>query len=167
MRTHPPDASPQRRRTRPVALAALVALFLGFLVVTANPAQAATLLSQGKPVTASSSEGAGTPASAAVDGDPGTRWGSVFADPQWLQVDLGSTATISEVVLRWEAAYATAFRIEVSDNANDWRTVYSTTTGAGGNQTLAVNGTGRYVRMYGTARGTAWGYSLFEFEVYS
>jgi len=165
MRTHPPDASPQRRRTRPVALAALVALFLGFLVVTANPAQAATLLSQGKPVTASSSEGAGTPASAAVDGDPGTRWGSVFADPQWLQVDLGSTATISEVVLRWEAAYATAFRIEVSDNANDWRTVYSTTTGAGGNQTLAVNGTGRYVRMYGTQRVGGYGYSLWEFQV--
>ena len=28
------------------------------------------------------------------------------------------------------------------------------------------NATGRYVRINGTARGTAWGYSLFEFEVY-
>ena len=28
------------------------------------------------------------------------------ADPQWLQVDLGATATISQVVLNWEAAYA-------------------------------------------------------------
>ena len=29
-----------------------------------------------------------------------------------------------------------------------------------------MSGTGRYVRMYGTARATAYGYSLFEFEVY-
>ena len=41
-----------------------------------------------------------------------------------------------------------------------------TTTGAGGTQTLNVTGTGRYVRMYGTARGTGYGYSLWEFKVY-
>jgi mannan endo-1,4-beta-mannosidase len=29
-----------------------------------------------------------------------------------------------------------------------------------------LSGTGRYVRMYGTARGTSWGYSLWEFDVY-
>jgi endo-1,4-beta-D-glucanase Y len=31
---------------------------------------------------------------------------------------------------------------------------------------LTLSGSGRYVRVYGTARGTAWGYSLWEFEVY-
>jgi hypothetical protein len=30
-----------------------------------------------------------------------------------------------------------------------------------------VNGTGRFVRMNGTARGTAFGYSLFEFDVFT
>lgn len=35
-----------------------------------------------------------TPASAAVDGNTGTRWSSTFSDPQWLTVDLGATATI-------------------------------------------------------------------------
>ncbi len=29
-----------------------------------------------------------------------------------------------------------------------------------------MTGTGRYVRLYGTARGTQWGYSLWEFEVF-
>src|SRR5205814_1701483 len=116
---------------------------------------------------ASSVEGAGTPASAAVDGDPGTRWSSVFSDPQWLQVDLGATASVDQVTLTWEAAYAKAFQLQVSADAATWTTIYSTTTGTGGTQTLAVTGTGRYIRMYGTARATAWGYSLWEFAVHT
>ncbi|GAA1284452.1 hypothetical protein GCM10009658_29810 [Planotetraspora silvatica] len=149
------------------ALAALVAALLaGYTVVTAPAQAASTLLSQGRPVTASSVENPGAPASAAVDGDLGTRWSSAFADPQWIQVDLGATATIDQVVLNWEAAYARSFQIQVSANASTWTTVYSTTTGTGGTQTLNVTGTGRYIRLYGTARATAYGYSLWEFQVY-
>jgi hypothetical protein len=125
-----------------------------------------TLLSQGRPAIASSTEGAAYPASAAVDGNTGTRWSSAFADPQWLQVDLGATATVSQVVLQWETAYATAFQIQTSDDATNWTTIYSTTTGTGGTQALTVSGSGRYVRMYGTARATGYGYSLWEFQVY-
>ncbi|MGW4643272.1 discoidin domain-containing protein [Sphaerisporangium sp. NPDC004334] len=145
-----------------LALVAFVASFM----VTGPAAAADTLLSQGRPVTASSAENAGTPATAAVDGDTGTRWSSAFSDPQWIQVDLGATATISQVVLRWEAAYGKAFKIQVSGDASSWTDVYSTTTGTGGTQTLAVSGSGRYVRMYGTARATGYGYSLWEFQVY-
>jgi hypothetical protein len=29
-----------------------------------------------------------------------------------------------------------------------------------------LSGSGRYIRMYGTARATAWGYSLWSFEAY-
>jgi beta-glucosidase-like glycosyl hydrolase len=151
-----------------VAVIAAMALAVGgALSATSGTAQAAdTLLSQGKTATASSTENAGTPASAAVDGDAGTRWSSAAADPQWLQVDLGATATISSVVLNWETAYGKAFRIQVSGDAQNWTDVYSTTTGTGGVQTLSVNGSGRYVRMYGTARATGYGYSLWEFQVY-
>ncbi|HEY2280253.1 MAG TPA: discoidin domain-containing protein, partial [Streptosporangiaceae bacterium] len=117
-----------------------------------DAAATATLLSQGKTATASSLENSSFPASAAVDGNTGTRWSSSFSDPQWLEVDLGSSATISQVVLNWEAAYATGFQIQTSTDNSNWTTIYSTTTGTGGNQTLSVNGTGRYVRMYGTAR---------------
>jgi hypothetical protein len=145
---------------------AVLTLVIGY-VVTATAANAAgTLLSQGKLATASSTENPGTPASAAVDGNTGTRWSSAFSDPQWLQVDLGGTATISQVVLQWEAAYASAFQIQVSSDASTWTSIYSTTTGTGGTQTLNVSGTGRYVRVYGTARATAYGYSLWEFQVY-
>src|SRR6202043_2324644 len=61
---------------------------------------------------------------------------------------------------------ATAFQIQVSADGTNWTTIYSTTTGTGGTQTLPVTGTGRYIRMYGTARATAYGYSLWEFGVY-
>ncbi|WP_084369682.1 discoidin domain-containing protein, partial [Microbispora sp. ATCC PTA-5024] len=125
-----------------------------------------TLLSQGRPATASSTENAGTPASAAVDGNTGTRWSSAFSDPQWLQVDLGATHTISRVALNWEAAYGRAFQIQTSGDGTTWTTVYSTTSGTGGNQNLTVSGSGRYVRVYGTQRATAYGYSLYEFQVY-
>ncbi|MEN3309768.1 MAG: beta-glucosidase, partial [Micromonosporaceae bacterium] len=119
----------------------------------------------GRPATASATENAGTPASAAVDGDTGTRWSSTFSDPQWIQVDLGSSQQICQAVLTWEAAYATGFQIQVSPDAVAWTTIYSTTTGTGGTQTLTVAGTGRYVRVYGTARATQWGYSLWELAV--
>ncbi|WP_239094940.1 discoidin domain-containing protein, partial [Planotetraspora silvatica] len=96
-----PSRSPALRgRPLMAALAALVAALLaGYTVVTAPAQAASTLLSQGRPVTASSVENPGAPASAAVDGDLGTRWSSAFADPQWIQVDLGATATIDQVVL--------------------------------------------------------------------
>lgn len=153
-----------RPSLRRAVLPLVVLLVLG-LLAGPSPAHAATLLSQGRPATASSSEGAGTPASAAVDGDPGTRWASAWSDPQWLQVDLGVPADLSEVTLNWEAAYATAYEIQVSDDAGTWRTVASTTTATGGVQTLAVTGHGRYVRLYGTHRVGGYGYSLWEFQV--
>ena len=154
-----------RRRITGAVLAAL-ALAVTFTAGTAGRAQAATLLSQGRPATASSLENASFPASAAVDGNTSTRWSSAFSDPQWLQVDLGSVSAISQVVLDWETAYATAFQIQTSSDGTNWTSIYSTTTGTGGTQTLNVTGTGRYVRMYGTARATQWGYSLWEYQVY-
>ncbi|HEX4830526.1 MAG TPA: discoidin domain-containing protein [Trebonia sp.] len=125
-----------------------------------------TLLSQGQPATASSLEGAAYPASNAVDGNTTTRWSSAFADPQWLQVDLGAQRTIHQVLLNWESAYATAFQVQTSTDGTTWTTIYTATAAKGGVQSIPVTGSGRYVRMYGTARATGYGYSLYEFQVY-
>src|SRR5258707_324701 len=168
MRLLPHTATWRRSRSRVlVTVAAALALTAALLAGTAHSAEAATLLSQGQTATASSAENASFPASAAMDGNTGTRWSSPVSDPQWLRVDLGSSQTICEVTLAWEAAYATAFQIQVSPDGTNWTTVYSTTTGTGGTQTLSVSGTGRYVRMYGTARATPYGYSLWELGVYT
>ena len=99
------------------SLAAMAVLAVLALIPTTGGARAAgALLSQGKAASASSVENAGTPASAAFDGDlVNSRWSSGNTDPQWIQVNLGQKATIDKVSLNWEGAYSTAFRIEVSD----------------------------------------------------
>ncbi|MGC4804903.1 DUF1996 domain-containing protein [Micromonospora sp. DT233] len=159
----------RRRRLRTVvvslALAALTGTFLANQVLPGASA-AETPLSQGRPATASSTENSGTPASAAVDGNPATRWSSAAGDPQWLQVDLGGSATVNQVVLNWERAYAIDFTVQTSANGSTWTTVKTVTNGTGGVQTLAVNGTGRYVRVHTTKRSTQYGVSLFEFQVF-
>ena len=119
-----------------------------------------------KPATSSSNENAGTTPNLAVDGNAGTRWASAFSDPQWIQVDLGTSQSICRVNLTWEAAYGKSYQIQVSNDAVTWTTIYTTTTGDGGTDDLTVTGTGRYVRMYGTIRAIGYGYSLWEFAVY-
>ncbi|MEZ0092187.1 family 20 glycosylhydrolase [Streptacidiphilus sp. EB129] len=124
-------------------------------------------LAQGRPTTASSVETPDFPPGNATDGNPTTRWSSLYTDPTWLQVDLGSVQTVNRVVLAWEAAYGKDYQIQMSDDGSTWTTLYTRTNGTGGTETLTgFTGTGRYIRMYGTQRGTSWGYSLYEFEVF-
>ncbi|MEV4626745.1 ThuA domain-containing protein [Micromonospora sp. NPDC049523] len=132
-----------------------------------NPPQPGTDLAQGKPATASSVE-AGSPhvAANAVDNNPATRWGSLSADPQWISVDLGATYNLNRVRLNWETAYGRAYQIQTSPNNSTWTTVHSTTASDGGVDDVTLTGTGRYVRVYGTQRATAWGYSLWDLNVY-
>ena len=161
-----PLLSRARAERAALLLLVLAAAVLGLPGLTPAAAAADPLISQGKPATASGTENAAFPASAAVDGDPGTRWSSAFSDPQWIQVDLGATASVCQVVLQWEAAFARSFQIQTAPAATGpFTTVFATTTGTGGTQTLTVNGSGRFVRMNGTARATAFGYSLFEFQI--
>ena len=127
-----------------------------------------TDLALDQPTTASSVQsGSAYTANYATDGDPGTRWSSLSTDPQWLEVDLGTQQQICNVGILWEAAYGTAFQVQVSNDNSTWTTIYSTTTGTGGSETFPVSVTARYVRMYGTARiNPQFGYSIFEFDVY-
>ncbi|MFD6416088.1 discoidin domain-containing protein [Streptomyces sp. NPDC060194] len=161
---------PRLRLRRPASTLALSALLASSLTVIAAPtaAQAADpLISQGRTATASSSEGAAYAASQAVDGNlTGTRWASQWSDPQWIQIDLGQKADLSRALLTWEGAYGKGYEIQASDNGSDWRTLKKVTDGDGGTDDLALTGSGRYVRMLGTARPGGYGYSLWEFQVY-
>lgn len=125
-----------------------------------------TLLSQGKPTTASSVEGPFN-AAQATDGNLGTRWGSEFSDPQWIEIDLESAHNIREIVLVWEAAFGSAYNIQGSLDGANWTTLVTQNNGAGGVEVFDdLSGSYRYIRLNGTTRGTPWGYSLFEFEVW-
>jgi len=103
----------------------------------------------------------------AVDGNPSTRWSSEFSDPQWIYVDLEQTIAVGEVILRWETAYGAGYQVQMSNDAQTWTTIRSVTGGDGGVDDLTgLSGSGRYLRILGTQRGTQWGYSLWELEVY-
>ncbi|WP_086828692.1 glycosyl hydrolase family 8 [Streptomyces sp. NRRL B-24572] len=154
-------------RRRSVSLLGLAGLLALPLTVLPQAQAADGLVSGGKPVTASSVETSAFGPGLAVDGSTATRWASLEGvDPQWIRIDLGADHTISRVKLDWEAAYGKAYRIQTSSDGTTWTDVYSTTAGDGATDDLTVSGRGRYVRMYGTGRGTPYGYSLWEFEVY-
>lgn len=119
-----------------------------------------------KTATASSVEG-GYNAGNVSDGSTSTRWASQFnSDNEWIYVDLGATYSITRVVLKWETAYGKSYKVQTSANASTWTDVYSTTTGDGGTDDITLTGSGRYVRMAASQRGTTFAYSLWEFEVY-
>lgn len=118
-------------------------------------------------ITASSVESDEYLASNAVDGDGTTRWASEFADNQNLIVDLWQSYTISTVKVAWEAAYASQFQVQVSNDNTTWTTVYENYDATGGTQTIEFTPvSARYVKIYCIKRATEYGFSIYEFEVY-
>lgn len=127
----------------------------------------ATNLARGKPVSASSVETTGFEAAKAVDGNSSTRWSSSYADAQWLMVDLGASYNLNRVKITWEAAYGKNYTLQTSSDGKSWKTIKTVTGNTSlSNDHTGLSGSGRYVRMNGSLRGTPWGYSIFEFEVY-
>ncbi|PKL83194.1 MAG: glycosyl hydrolase [Ignavibacteriae bacterium HGW-Ignavibacteriae-3] len=124
-------------------------------------------LAKNKTVSVSSAEGAGYEGIKAVDGSYGTRWSSQFSDPQWITIDFGTPVQFNEVRLMWENAYGKEYLIQVSNDNVNWTTVITQTNGTGGYEKYEVSGNSRYLRVYGTKRGTAYGYSLYEIEVFN
>ncbi len=121
----------------------------------------------GAPTTASSVEGAFV-ATNATDGSFGSRWSSVFMDPQWITVDLGTSMVIDSVALHWEGAFGMEYYIQTSNDNVVWTDQFHETSGNGGLDEISITPvSARYVRMFGVQRGTVFGYSLWEFEVFT
>jgi F5/8 type C domain len=108
----------------------------------------------------------------AIDGDLNTRWSSDWNDDEWIALQFSEPVTIDGVVLKWERAYGKAYTIDVSDDDVTWTPVYTESNGKGDDTDLIIHEVHfpltmtRHVRMHGLTRGTEWGYSLREFEVY-
>ena len=107
-----------------------------------------------------------------VDGKQ-SRWVSLrtkddpTATSQWIYVDLEADYDISKVVLNWEGNGAKEYKVQISNNGQNWTDISHITDGKGGIDELTYkNTTGRYVRMLGIEPGGIYGYSLWEFEVY-
>ena len=104
----------------------------------------------------------------AFDGDMSTRWSSQHnGDPQWLCIDYRENRPVDKVTIAWEAAYATAYKVQASPDGHNWTDVYSTTAGDGGTDVIMFEPLqARFVRLYGTARvNPQWGYSVWDMSV--
>ncbi|MFD8377617.1 beta-N-acetylglucosaminidase domain-containing protein [Streptomyces sp. NPDC059679] len=122
----------------------------------------------GTRATSSADETADFPASAAIDGDPATRWSSPADDGAWLQLELARPARVGRLDLRWQDAYASRYRVQVSADGRTWRTAATVPDGRGGHETVRMDAPGtRFIRVQGDERATRFGYSLWSVAAYA
>lgn len=119
----------------------------------------------------SSAEATSGNATAAIDNNAGTRWESAQEDPQTWTLDLGQARIFNTLEIVWEGAYGKTFTVSVSDDKETWTPVWTVEgqqlAGFPHTQTQVVDKTtARYIQFHGTARGTGYGYSFWEFRVY-
>jgi hypothetical protein len=117
-------------------------------------------------------------ASGAIDGNFTTRWESAqMIDPEWIYIDFGSPVFINRVRIIWETACGKNYDLQTSNDTLTWSTMKSITGnnlsnfGAPTDWSMAADhtgftGVGRYLRIYGTARCTMYGYAIWEMQVY-
>ncbi|ADV82904.1 malectin domain-containing carbohydrate-binding protein [Terriglobus saanensis] len=124
------------------------------------------------------STNAGNVPANAVDGiaNDNSRWESTQkVDPEWLYIDLGASAQIDSVDIDWQNASAKNYVLEYSNDQTatpaNWlpfATITNNPTGGGDviSHPQTAPAIGRFVRMTGTVRNTAFGYSIDEFRVF-
>ncbi|ATY95751.1 beta-N-acetylglucosaminidase domain-containing protein [Streptomyces cavourensis] len=108
------------------------------------------------------------PAAAAADGDPETRWSSPVEDGAWWQAELPRPVRLGQVVLSWQDAYASAYRVQISADGRTWRTAATVREGRGGRESVRMDAKDtRFIRVQGDGRATEYGYSLWSVEAYA
>lgn len=157
-----------------------------YIVDTRNRALGAT-------VKVSSVESASKLGSNALDGDPTTRFATLLGEDceenEWLFVDLGEDYLVDSVVIEWEAAYGKQYKIYYAEEADaastfdflvnetlssfvegSWTLAYTETAGTGGTDVIPFTPAleARYIGFQGVERfNSEWGYSIYEFKVFS
>jgi hypothetical protein len=135
------------------------------LTLRERPVEPATW---GAPTVQGSSAMGTAEASLAVDGNEATAWKSdpAAGPEQQLTLDFGRQREFGGLVLRWQpGAHASRYDVELSDDAQQWRTVRSVVAGRGGvDSLLLADADARYVRL-ALHDGPRRAYGLAEVEV--
>ncbi|MEU8701858.1 beta-N-acetylglucosaminidase domain-containing protein [Streptomyces sp. NPDC048680] len=138
------------------------------LTVRAFPRTAGPDLLRTAAASSSGDETADFPASAASDGDPETRWSSPAEDGAWWQAELPAPVRLGQVVLDWQDAYASRYRVQVSADGRTWRTAATVREGRGGHESVRMDAKDtRFIRVQGDGRATEYGYSLWSVQAYA
>jgi len=117
-------------------------------------------------------DGTSYTADLAIDGDSATRFSSAYNDPEWWMVDFGEVKKVGAAIIYFEAAYSTEFYFEVSTDGENWTEVARVTDNgtSGADVPVEVRFDGQhdaqYVRYTGVSRGTTYGHSFWELELY-
>ncbi|WP_405917110.1 beta-N-acetylglucosaminidase domain-containing protein [Streptomyces sp. NBC_00728] len=138
------------------------------LTVRAFPRTTGPDLARTGTASSSADETPDFPAAAANDGDPETRWSSPVDNGAWWQVQFADPVRLGRLVLSWQDAYPSAYRVQVSADGRVWRTATTVNDGRGGVESLRFDERDvRYVRVQGIHRATQYGYSLWSVEAYA
>ncbi len=146
------------------------------------------LISKGAKAIASSAENIGTVPENINDGDMSSRWGSNHTDDEWIILDLGADCYISRAAVTWEAAYASLYSIDIAPDGCQterltmniagqsmarnvpvdaaWTSQTTCSAQGAGTVETQLGITGRYVRVHGLKRGSQYGYSIYELELF-
>jgi hypothetical protein len=129
------------------------------------PPVGATNLALNKAATASSQD-IGFEAAKGTDGNLATEYHSAVGLPAWYYVDLGAVQDFDRVDIHWSAnMHATSYTL-YTWNGRGWGPVYSTRSGAGGDESLRIAPQrSRYALLYAAA-GPANMIGIRELEVY-
>lgn len=121
-------------------------------------------------VIASSDNGSESLPIMAADNILGTRWDSDHSEAKsWIKFDYGLRKYIKTIVIAWEAAYAKVYHIQVSEDGELWKTVFTEHHGHEGLQVIQFSSRvkGRYVRIQCSQKANKdYGYSIFEFQIF-
>ncbi|KPI00348.1 Beta-N-acetylhexosaminidase [Actinobacteria bacterium OV450] len=139
------------------------------LTVRAVPRTGGPDLFRSARASSSGNETPAFPASAAVDGSATTRWSSPPVDGAWWQAELPAAARIGKLVLHWQDAYPSAYRVETSADGTSWRPAGAVSGSRGGLETVRLDASApaRFVRVTCDERATRFGCSLFSAEAYA
>ena len=121
------------------------------VTLVVNAVGGTVLLSQGQPTSASSSQSGNVPANG-NDGLLTTRWAAANNTyPQWWQVDLGTSHSLSQVVINWYNSSSRAYQYQIetsNDNVTFTTVVDQTARTSTGDSTDNFSATGRYVGFF-------------------
>ncbi|GAA2305173.1 discoidin domain-containing protein [Streptomyces kunmingensis] len=162
-----------RHRWRWLAGVVTAGLLTAGMVPAAAQSAAAQNVALGRPATAGGTHD-GYPAGNVTDGNQATYWeGPAGSFPQWVQIDLGRTVDIDEVVLKlpasWEARTETV-AVQGSADGRDFTTLSAAAKrafapGSGNSVAVGVTAETRYVRVQ-ISENTGWNAAqLSEVEV--
>jgi alpha-L-rhamnosidase len=144
-------------------------LSIAVILASAHPLVGQTLLSQGRPATASSTQSGNYPTNA-TDGDlTTTRWAAGDSTyPQWWRVDLGAPRNITRAIINWYSSGSRAYqyRIETSNDDTNYNVLVDNTSNAAyGDSTNTFSAVARYVRIYVTGATSGWA-GLYECQIF-